>query len=160
MKLNLTLLKSKWQSLSKGLLLCVWLLCCTIGYGQEQNITGQVVDYLGEPIIGANVLIKGTTTGVITDAEGNFTIKAAPGDILQFSYIGYLNVEVTVKSGKPLNIQMKEDTEVLDEVVVVGFGTQKKVNLTGSVGIADSKELESRPVTNATQALQGLVPGL
>ena len=80
--------------------------------------------------------------------------------VLQITYIGYVSQEVKVSGKKELNVVLKEDTETLDEVVVVGFGTQKKVNLTGAVGLATAKELESRPVTSATQALQGLVPGL
>lgn len=130
-------------------------------FQQEQKaITGIVKDSQGEPVIGASVLEKGTTNGTITDMEGNFSLSVLPGATLVVSYIGYQTREIKVVKGKSYNITLKEDTEVLDEVVVVGFGTQKKVNLTGSVGIATSEELESRPVTSATQALQGLVPGL
>lgn len=114
---------------------------------------------MGEPIIGASILEKGTTNGTISDFDGNFILNVQPGTVLVISYIGYVNQEVKV-GNTPLNIILKEDAEMLDEVVVVGFGTQKKVNLTGSVGIATAKELESRPVASATMALQGLVPGL
>lgn len=127
---------------------------------QKQSISGVVKDAAGEPVIGASVLEKGTTNGTITDFDGKFSLSVVPGTTLIFSYIGYKPQEVKVVQGQALNVILKEDTEVLDEVVVVGFGTQKKVNLTGSVGLADAKELESRPVTSATQALQGLVPGL
>ena len=127
---------------------------------QKQSISGVVKDAAGEPIIGASVLEKGTTNGIITDFDGNFTLSVEPGATLVVSYIGYLTQEIKVTPGQTLNIILKEDTQTLDEVVVVGFGTQKKVNLTGSVGVVNAEEIASRPVTNATQALQGLVPGL
>lgn len=128
----------------------------------QQSITvkGVVSDAMG-PVIGASVMEKenkGNST--ITDMDGNFSLNVKPGAVLIVSYIGYKTIEVQAIANKPLHITLKEDSEMLDEVVVVGFGTQKKVNLTGSVGIATAKELESRPVSSATQALQGLVPGL
>lgn len=129
---------------------------------QQQKITvkGTVSDAMG-PVIGASVVEKGNSSnGTITDMDGNFSLSVSPGATLVVSYVGYKVQEVPVTNGKPLNIKLKEDNEMLDEVVVVGFGTQKKVNLTGSVGIATAKEIESRPVTSAVQALQGLVPGL
>ena len=126
----------------------------------EKKITGTIVDATGTPIIGANVMVKGTTNGTITDLDGKFTLNVPAGAVLQISYIGYANQEVKVGNSSNFSITLKKDTELLDEVVVVGFGTQKKINLTGSVGIADAKDMESRPVTSATQALQGLVPGL
>lgn len=127
---------------------------------QKQSVSGVVKDLAGEPIIGASVLEKGTANGTITDFEGNFQLNVVPGATVVISYIGYKNQEVKVTPGKALNITLQEDTETLDEVVVVGFGTQKKVNLTGSVGMASAKDLESRPVANAVQALQGVIPGL
>lgn len=127
---------------------------------QKQTVAGIVKDATGEPIIGASVVEKGTTNGTITDFDGNFSLSVPSGATIVISYIGYKPQELTVTPGQAMNIILKEDTEVLDEVVVVGFGTQKKVNLTGSVGLATAKEIESRPVANATQALQGLVPGL
>lgn len=126
---------------------------------QQTQVVGVVNDAMG-PVIGASVLEKGTTNGTITDFDGRFSLNVQPGATLVISYIGYKTQEVKVVAGKEINVVLVEDTETLDEVVVVGFGTQKKVNLTGSVGTVDSKALESRPVTNATQALQGLVPGL
>ena len=126
---------------------------------QTIKATGTVVDETGEPLIGVSVLVKGTTTGTVTDLDGKFSIDVAQGATLAFSFIGYK--EVTVKAnGQPINIVLKEDSEQLDEVVVVGYGTQKKVNVTGAVGMVDSKVLMARPVTNVAQALQGTVPGL
>ena len=103
---------------------------------------------------------KGTTNGVITDIDGNFSLKVPSDATLTISFIGYKTVELPVAGKTSFTVTLKEDSEMLDEVVVVGFGTQKKVNLTGSVGLATAKEIEARPVANATQALQGLVPGL
>lgn len=127
---------------------------------QQLRITGIVKDVQGEPVIGASVVEKGTSNGVITDLDGNFVLNVAQGAVLQISYIGYAAQEVRADGSRTMQITLREDTKVLDEVVVVGFGTQKKVNLTGSVGLATAEDLQSRPVTNATQALQGLVPGL
>ena len=127
---------------------------------QQIKVTGTVNDDMG-PVIGASVVEKGNpSNGTITDIDGNFSLSVKPGATLLISYIGYKSQEVQAISGKSVNITLKEDTEMLDEVVVVGFGTQKKVNLTGAVGTLSSDELKERPVANATQALQGLVPGL
>ncbi len=127
---------------------------------QSGKITGIVEDSFG-PVAGASVVVKGTTNGNITDMNGQFMLEGVKnGDIIQVSYIGYVTKEITFTGQTTLKISLEEDTQNLDEVVVVGFGTQKKVNLTGSVGTVDSKVLESRPVQNAVQALQGLVPGL
>ena len=125
---------------------------------QKQTVSGIVKDSSGEPIIGASVLEKGTTNGTITDLDGKFTLSVSSNAVLQISYIGYKTLEV--KSSPNMGVTLQEDTETLDEVVVVGFGTQKKVNLTGSVGMASAEDLESRPVANAVQALQGVIPGL
>ena len=127
---------------------------------QANKVTGIVKDANGEPVIGANVTVKGQSIGTITDIDGRFVLDAPKDAVLQITYIGYVSQEVKVSGKREINVVLKEDTETLDEVVVVGFGTQKKVNLTGAVGLATAKELESRPVTSATQALQGLVPGL
>ena len=127
---------------------------------QANKVTGIVKDANGEPVIGANVMVKGQSIGTITDIDGRFVLDAPKDAVLQITYIGYVSQEVKVSGKREINVVLKEDTETLDEVVVVGFGTQKKVNLTGAVGLATAKELESRPVTSATQALQGLVPGL
>lgn len=132
---------------------------------QEKNkptkkVKGTILDAAGIPVIGANIMVKGTAQGTITDLNGQFSLDVPAGTTLQISYIGMANQEVKVGNQTNLSITMKEDSEMLDELVVVGFGTQKKVNLTGAVGTVDSKALENRPVMTATQALQGAVPGL
>ena len=127
---------------------------------QQRTIKGVVLDEAGIPIIGANVVQKGTTNGVITDLDGNFVLKIEGTEELQISYIGYISQTINVQGKNDIKIILKEDSQTLDEVVVVGFGTQKKVNLTGSVGVVSADEIKERPVANATQALQGIVPGL
>ena len=125
------------------------------------TVTGTVVDQTGEPVIGVNVLVKGSTNGTITDIDGKFSLKGvSPNSILTVSYIGYKTETVNLNGKKVLQIILKEDSEMLNEVVVVGYGTQKKVNLTGAVTAVSGEELDSRPVSNATQALQGMVAGL
>lgn len=120
-----------------------------------KKITGRVKDALGEPIIGANVVVKGTTNGTITDIDGNFSLEIPTNAILVVSYIGYTDRTVPVGSASDLMVSLSEDTQKLDEVVVVGYGTQKKVNLTGAITSVNAETLENRPITNSTQALQG-----
>lgn len=121
---------------------------------------GVVKDATGETVIGATVVVKGTTNGTVTGIDGDFQLSNVErGAVIQISFIGYQTVEVTWQ-GTPLQVTLKDDTQALDEVVVVGYGTQKKVNVTGAVGMVDSKVLAARPVTNVSQALQGTVPGL
>ena len=127
---------------------------------KTRRISGIVRDSHNEPIAGASVSVLQTTNGTVTDMDGHFTLDVPEGSTLQISFIGYKSQNVAVGNRSVLNIALQEDTQALDEVVVVGFGTQKKVNLTGSVGIATSKDFESRPVQNAVLALQGVVPGL
>ena len=117
---------------------------------QNGTVKGVVLDAAGIPVIGANVVIKGTTTGTITDMDGNFVLSAPENAMLEISYIGYLPQTVRVMPGKDLKVTLKEDSKSLDELVVVGYGTQKKVNLTGAVTSLDAEILENRPITNST----------
>ncbi|EJX06955.1 secreted protein containing TonB-dependent receptor, plug domain protein [gut metagenome] len=127
---------------------------------QAAECSGTIVDATGEPIIGASVVVQGTTNGTITDFDGKFTLTDVPkGAVLNVSFIGYTTQ--TIKwEGQPLNITLKEDNKVLDEVVVVGYGTQKKVNLTGSVASVSSEDIKDRVQTNVLSAVQGTVPGV
>ena len=126
---------------------------------QTTSITVTVVDSKGEPVIGANVVQKGTTNGTITDIDGKATLNIKPGSTVQVSFVGFQTQEVKVN--KDMRIVLKDDSELLDEVVVVGYGSQKKVNLTGAVASVDvDKAIDSRPVTDIGRALQGSVPGL
>ena len=129
------------------------------GIQQTASVKGVVVDQTGEAIIGATIKVKGSQKGAISDYDGNFTIDAQRGDELEISYIGY-KTQVIKVAGQHVKVTLLEDSKALQEVVVVGFGTQKKVNLTGAVSVVDGDELAQRPVANAAQALQGVVPGL
>lgn len=125
-----------------------------------KTIRGVVQDALG-PIPGANIVIKGTTNGIITDTDGNYTLEDVPTNaILQVSFMGYLSQEIKVGDQSVIDILLKENTQLLDEVVVVGYGTQKKVNLTGAVTQVTSKDMENRPVGKVTQMLQGVMPNV
>lgn len=125
------------------------------------NVTGVVVDASGVPLIGVNVLEKGTTNGTITDFDGKFTLNvSSPNAKLVISYIGYVSQEVSALKNGELKVVLKEDTETLEEVVVVGYGTQKKANLSGSVSSVDSEQLQNRPIQNVSSGLQGLMPGV
>lgn len=125
-----------------------------------KTITGIITDQYG-PVTGANVVIKGTTQGTITDIDGKFSLdNVSPSTILQVSYIGYMTQEIKVGNQTNLNIQLKEDSQSLDELVVVGYGVQKKVNLSGAVQAVGSEVIESRPITNINTGLQGAIPNL
>ena len=126
----------------------------------KRQISGTVTDERGEPIIGANVIEKGSTNGVITDLDGNFALSLSDDAVLQISYIGYTNQEIRVGNQTTLNVVLREDLLNLDEVVVVGYGTVKKRDLTGSVASVDAAKIASVPATTASQALQGRVPGV
>ncbi len=125
-----------------------------------KTIKGVVLDDSGMSIIGANVMIKGTTNGTITDMDGKFVLNVPKGAVLHISYIGYSNQEVKVGNNTNITIALKEDTETLDEVVVVGYGTMKKTDLTGSVATINSDILEDRPITNLGSGLQGAIANL
>ena len=125
-----------------------------------EKVNGKVVDQHGEPIIGANVLEKGTTNGTVTDMEGNFTLEVPPNAILVVSYVGYQSRELKADGSETQTIRLTEDFRNLDEVVVVGYGVQKKVSTTNAVAQLKSEEITIRPTSNAQQALQGLSPGL
>lgn len=141
-------------------LLTLLLLLSGQVFAQSLTVKGQVVDTASTGIFGATVQVKGTSTGTATDADGRFTISAAKGAVLIISSLGYMSREVTVNGETVSPVSLTRLSTDLTDVVVVGFGTQKKVNLTGSVATVSAKALADRPVRNATQALQGLVTGL
>lgn len=124
------------------------------------KIAGKVIDEQGEGVIGANVMEKGTTNGTITDLDGKFYLEVSGKSILQVSYIGFNTQEIQVNGQKLFTIRMTEDSQSLDEVVVVGYGTQKKLNLTGAVATLKNEELVKTPVASTTNALVGRLPGL
>ncbi len=148
--------------MKRSLFVFLMLLGSLCIYAQHSSITGKVTDRQNEPIIGASVVVKGSSQGVISDIDGNFTLKNVPSEgTLQISYIGYKTSEVDINPSTSFYaITLEEDNQLLDEVVVVGFGTQRRANLTEAVATVDTKALESRPVTSLGQSLQGTVPGL
>lgn len=167
-------MKSKRKSRAKmpiAVLLCTGLL---VGYPfitvvnattqiEQQNLIlkGIVTDTANEPIIGASVTIKGTTNGVITDLNGQFTLNNVQnGAVVQVSYLGFSTVEIVVTNNRNLRIEMKDDAQLLGEVVVVGYGVVKKSDVTGSLSVIGQKEIEAMPVTNAMQAMQGKMAGV
>ena len=127
---------------------------------QDGNVNGIVRDATGMPLIGVSVVVKGTMQGVVTDLDGKFNLEVPRGSVLVFSYIGMQSVEVNVTGQKDLNIVMKENSEAIDEVVVIGYGTVKKSNLSGAVSSVSSKDLQKLPAANLSQALQGNAPGV
>ncbi|MEG2151543.1 MAG: SusC/RagA family TonB-linked outer membrane protein, partial [Bacteroidaceae bacterium] len=126
---------------------------------QKTSIIGKVRDNAGEPLIGVNIVVKGMN-GTISDIDGNYSINAPSNSTLVFSYIGYETQEVKIRNKKNINVVMCENQKMLDEVVVVGYGTQKKANLTGAIGYVSGEKLEDRPVANLGQALQGAIPNM
>lgn len=145
------------------LAVCMTLLLNAPFLGAQNStikVKGVVNDAMG-PVIGASIVEKGNTgNGTITDIDGNFSLNVSSNSTLIVSFVGYKAQEIPVAGKTFFTIDLKEDNEMLEEVVVVGFATQKKVNLTGSVGTATAKDIEARPVANAVQALQGVIPGL
>lgn len=125
-----------------------------------KKISGVVKDETGEPVIGANVVVKGTTNGTVTDMNGRYSLEVPEGGVLQISYIGYNTQEVKVGSGDVVNVSLREDSEALDEVVVIGYGTVKKSDLTGAVGSVQMKDVSQVGITSADRALQGQIAGV
>ena len=139
------------------------LMVCFVGVVESQGqsyVKGTVSDSNGEPLIGVSILVKGELKGVISDINGGYSIPADVSDVLQFSYVGYVTQEIKVGNDRIINVTLEEDTRQLEEVVVVGYGTQKKVNLTGAVSSVSADELANKPVMSTAQAIAGLAPGL
>jgi TonB-linked SusC/RagA family outer membrane protein len=127
---------------------------------QQKRITGVVLDQTSQPIIGANVVEKGTTNGTVTDVDGNFSLAVGEQSTLTISYIGYLSKDIPIGNQSNFRITLIEDSQNLEEVVVVGYGSQKKINLTGAVEMVSSDKINWKPVGQTTMALQGVVPGV
>lgn len=127
---------------------------------QKKHVSGNVLDANGMPLIGASVIIKGTNTGMITDIEGNFSLEAQPGDIIVISYIGMKSAEVKVPANGQIRVMLKEDSQLMDEVVVTGYGDFKKATYTGSASVLNTDKLESLPVVSVAQMMEANIPGL
>lgn len=152
--------KASGNLVSRMLLTFCLILFCLGAYAQKKQVKGVVKDPSGETIIGASVLEKGTTNGTVTDYDGKFVLEVANNAVLQVSYIGYQAQDVPVKGQTILTVILKDDTEVLDEVVVVGYGAQKKESVVGAISQVSSKELLKSPAANVSQALAGKISGV
>lgn len=160
------------KPLCAAMILCSWLIlspttakaaddvAITQAVDQQSTVKGTVVDINGEPVIGASVKVDGGTTGTITDLDGNFSLLMPAGAKLVISFVGYQTQVITVKPGTPLKVVLKEDAELLDEVVVVGYGTVKRANLTGAVSSVKMDDLKDIPATNLSAVLMGTMPGV
>lgn len=136
-------------------------MLCLVAFAQGRQITGTVIDGTGEPVIGANVLEVGTTNGVITDIDGNFKLQGVqPNAKIQVSFIGYISQTISVGNQNNIQVTLKEDAQALDEVVVVGYGVQKKSDLTGSIGSVDNAKLAGKGATTVMESLQGQIAGV
>lgn len=138
----------------------VLILCASVAFAQQKTVKGTVTDMTGEPIIGANVTVKGTTLGTITDIDGNFTLEVPANATLLFSFIGYTTAEQAVGNQAVITQVLREDSQALEEVVVVGYGVQKKVNMTGSISNVKASDLNAIPNANLSNTLAGRAPGL
>ena len=143
----------------KGILTLFLALVVQVSFAQQRTITGKVSDGSG-PLPGVSVVIKGSTIGTETDFDGKYSIKASSGDILIFRYIGYLSINATIGSSSIINVSMKEDANILDEVVIVGYGTTTKKSFTGTASVVSSENIDAKAVSNVAQALIGEVSGV
>ena len=127
-------------------------MICLISLAQSRTVSGVVLDSRGDPVIGANIIEKGTTNGVVTDIDGKFSMEVASNATIQITYIGYIPQEIRIKERRDLKIVLIEDAHNLDEVVVVGFGAQKKVNVIGSIATVNAKNIENRATSSVVSA--------
>ena len=147
-----------WWTLSLLLCFCFFIQTMNVSASSLQadkfKVSGVVKDATGEPVIGASLVEKGTTNGTVTDLDGNFNLSVTPNSTIIISFIGYSNQEFRIsRDNMVLNVNLKEDTEMIDEVVVVGYGVQKKENLTGSVAAVNFKDVASMPVANTANKI-------
>jgi len=153
--------KKKWTYASRiGFLILTLFFTLHLSAQDKKTITGTILDEKGESIIGASVSVKGTSNGTITDIDGKFSLDVTENDILTISYLGFLSQEIPVAGKSSLQIIMKENAEMLDEIVVVGYGVMRKRDLTGAVSSIDSKSMQDKPVANIGEALQGRASGV
>ena len=132
---------------------------CVLAFAQGKQITGVIKDGTGEPMIGVNVLVKGTTNGTITDFDGNYQLQVNKGEILEFTYVGFKKYEVKINAQRDLNVELTPDQTSLDEVVVVAYGKAKRITLTGAVSGIQAREIRNVPTSNLQNALTGKLPG-
>ncbi len=154
-----TILRKLWRIVGSILLMCLMWFMSAPTYAQAQ-ITGTVKGEDGAELIGVNVLLKGTTTGTITDVNGKYTIQATPSDILVFSFVGYISQEVTIGNQSTVDVALAADVTSLQEIVVTGYASEKKADLTGAVAVVDLAPIMNNSTGNPMQSLQGRVAGI
>ena len=155
------LLKKLNERTKKAKGLIVLLICLlAMGANAQETISGKVMNESGEALIGVTVTVQGTNTGTVTDFDGNFSLQASPDAVLEISYIGYKKQTIPLNGQRNINVSLGVDAEVLDEVVVIGYGSVKKSDVTGSVSSVKSEDLKAFPLLNAGQALQGRAAGV
>lgn len=152
--------KLKWLFQARGLLTVIFILTSTLVMAQTRTVRGTVTDERGESIIGASVFVEGTSTGTMTDVDGKFSVNISSKDVLTIKFIGYETRTVKVGNQSDISVVLKEDLQMLDEVVVVGYGTQRKSDVTGAMARVGEKELKAMPVKDAVSAMQGKVAGV
>lgn len=153
--------KPGWKA-GRYLIASLFVLLFSLGLQAQtaSNISGTVTSTSGEALIGVNIVVRGTSTGTVSDENGRFSITATSSDVLYFSYTGYRGQEITVGSQSVINVTLEENIEILDEVVVVGYGTQRKEDLTGAVSVVNTEELTKQASNDVTQMMQGRVAGV
>ncbi|MFY9151917.1 MAG: carboxypeptidase-like regulatory domain-containing protein, partial [Prolixibacteraceae bacterium] len=150
------------KKMARGILLLLALLCSIGAIAQEVSVSGKVTDQTGSGLPGVTIIVKGTSNGTITDFDGVYSIKGAKNATLVFSFVGMRSQEIAVGGRTTINVVLEEETIGLDEVVAVGYGTQRKADLTGAIEVVEMKTIENVTLSsgNPMQALQGRVPGL
>ena len=154
-----TILRKLWRIVGSILLMCLMWFVSAPTYAQAQ-ITGTVKGEDGADLIGVNVILKGTTSGTITDVSGKYSIQASPSDIIVFSFVGYITQEVTIGNQSTVDVTLAADVTSLQEVIVTGYASEKKADLTGAVAVVDLAPIMNNSTGNPMQSLQGRVAGL
>ncbi|AXT56766.1 TonB-dependent receptor [Aquimarina sp. AD1] len=157
MKNNKTTTTKKYH----WLLICILMLCFVSTKAQDKmNIAGQIIDETGMPLLGVNVLIEGTNRGAVSDFDGNFEIKASKGEVLVFSSLGFMNQSITIGDNTTISIVLAQDSQELEQVVVIGYGTQRKIEVTGAVNSVSAEVIAKAPVSDVAESLQGQIAGV
>src|SRR5690606_18763420 len=143
-----------------GILTLLLAFVVHLTYAQEKTVSGTIIDNNGLPVLGATVLVKGTSSGTSSDFDGNYSINANQGATLVFSFVGYTSKEVAVGASNTINVTLEEDVQALEEVVVVAYGSQTRQSIVGAVTVVSSDIIEKQQVASVTNALQGSVPGV
>jgi len=161
MRIFFTIKQTTMRKCITAMLTFLLLLCTTLAFSQSITVSGKVTDDTGDALVGVNVQVKGTTTGIITGIDGKYTLQVSDNQsVIVFSYVGFLTQEITVGSRRSIDVILIEDSQLLEEVVVIGYGTVRKSDLTGSVASVSDRQFQDQPITRLDQAISGRVPGV